>query len=136
MSDELTPEIAAELSEIEDAVLAQPIPSQADLDAVRASIEGSAQRTLAKMAMSGSDGGVPFDLTTPQGHVDAVIYVLACLHDLVEKVAETSDMIEHHELFSKGFELWEPLPAKLQYNVVLEMAAAHARLLRQVEGQP
>ena len=113
----LSPEDVAELSESADAILAHPVPSEADLARLKELQDGSDDRVEA-MAM---DGRLDFDLTTQQGHIDAVTFLQTYLLSTAHRIQGSEDQIELNELFSGMHVRWNEMPEMVQFNAVLNL---------------
>ncbi len=115
----LAPQDVAELSETTDAILAHPMPSPEAVEHLRALHASSPDRIEAMMDEPGEL--MRFDLTTQQGHIDAVTYIQSVLLGAAATVREAQDRIEVNETFETMHEVWAGTAPAVQFNVLLNV---------------
>ena len=133
LSAVLSPEDLADMEARMAHIASRPALTPEQLGGLAELRAGSQARIAAAIEEPGDN--IAFDLSTPQGHIDAVTYVRTCLLAIAYQVEDGVDQVAVSDLFSEAEAFWNPLPAIVQFNVMLDFLFAFASLYRQVHPE-
>lgn len=97
--------------------------------------EGSQERIEAMLA--GDATVATLDLSTAQGHIDAITFLRTSLIGIagqVHECARAGDQVGMPALFEEAHQLWEPLTPAIQFNLLLEFLMMFIQLHDETRG--
>lgn len=127
LSAALSPEDLADLGARTERILARPVPTEADLARLHELRESSFER-VDDLVNEAQGGALSFDVSTAQGHIDALTLARRSLLNLGASIEDTQDSITLQDLFSDTHAMWEALTPQLQFNLFLEFMLGVVRL--------